>query len=264
MSGPRGSGWSDPAYGTGGYPPNTDPAYSGYWGPPSYPGYGVPQGVPQGVPPTQPTQQIPPYWQAGGDWQTGSGYPSAPPPPEPPKKPSRWLWAAAAAAGLLVIGLVLALVIVSNSSKNSTVVAPPTSTSKPAPQPTTTSRTPPTRTTTLMPAPLPIPTEIVEPPESGVPTEDPPLTGTETVLYTVNGDGRAINITYVDTGGIMQTEFNVALPWSKEVSLSAPAKMSASVAVVNIGRDVTCTVSVNGAQIRQRTGQGLTICTGAA
>jgi len=27
---------------------------------------------------------------------------------------------------------------------------------------------------------------------------------------------------------------------------------------------VTCSVSVNGAQIRQRSGRGLTICTGAA
>jgi hypothetical protein len=62
----------------------------------------------------------------------------------------------------------------------------------------------------------------------------------------------------------MQTEFNVALPWSKEVNLAAPAKNSASVAVVNVGRDVTCTVSVNGAQVRQRTGRGLTICTGVA
>jgi hypothetical protein len=116
-----------------------------------------------------------------------------------------------------------------------------------------------------MPAPLPIPTVIPGPTEPGLPTTEGPLpTGTESVMYAVNGEGRAINITYVDTGGIMQTEFNVALPWSKEVSLAAPAKSSASVAVVNIGRDVTCTVSVNGAQIRQRTGQGLTICTGAA
>jgi hypothetical protein len=87
---------------------------------------------------------------------------------------------------------------------------------------------------------------------------------TETVVYSVTGEGRAINITYVDSGGVMQTEFNVALPWSKEVSLSAPAKSSASVAVVNVGRDVTCSVSVNGSQVRQRSGRGLTICTGAA
>ena len=260
MSDPRGPGWSDPAQGAGGYPSNPDPAYSGYWGPPIHSGYSVPQGFPQGAPPTQPTQQLPPYWQ------TGVGYPAGPPPPpEPPKKPSRWLWAGAVAAVLLVVGLVLALVIVSNSSKDATVVAPPSTTLR-APQPTTAPPTrPPTRTTSAMPAPLPIPTEIPGPTEPGLPTtEGPPPTGTEAVLYTVNGDGRAINITYVDNGGIMQTEFNVALPWSKEVSLAAPARTSASVAVVNIGRDVTCTVSVNGAQVRQRTGQGLTVCTGAA
>jgi hypothetical protein len=253
MSDPRGPGWSDPAQGAGGYPSNPDPAYSGYWG-----GYGV--GFPQGAPPTQPTQQLPPYWQ------TGVGYPAGPPPPpEPPKKPSRWLWAGAVAAVLLVVGLVLALVIVSNSSKDATVLAPPSTTLR-APQPTTAPTTrPPTRTTSALPAPLPIPTEIPGPSEPGLPTtEGPPPTGTEAVVYTVNGDGRAINITYVDNGGIMQTEFNVALPWSKEVSLAAPARTSASVAVVNIGRDVTCTVSVNGAQVRQRTGQGLTVCTGAA
>lgn len=111
----------------------------------------------------------------------------------------------------------------------------------------------------------PSPTDSVEPSTPTPPgetTESP--TGNETVVYNVTGEGRAINVTYVDAGGVMQTEFNVALPWSKEVSLSAPAKGSASVAVVNVGRDVTCSISVNGAQIRQRSGRGLTICTGAA
>lgn len=263
MSDPRRPEWSDPNQGTGGYPTNvdpaySDPAYSGYWGATAYgpkPGY---------APPTQPTEQLPPYWQPG------AGYPGAPPPPpEPPRKTSRWLWVAAVAAVLLVTGLVLALVIVSNSSKDSTIVAPPSSeTMTTVPRPTTS--TPRTRvpTRTAIPEPVPIPTQPPGPtattgPTTGVPPTQTP-TGTETVVYTVNGQGRAINITYVDTGGIMQTEFNVALPWSKEVTLTAPAKTAASVAVVNIGRDVTCSVSVNGAQVRQRTGRGLTICTGAA
>ena len=131
---------------------------------------------------------------------------------------------------------------------------------------TTTTRTPPSIATT--PAPLPVPTISPQPTESMEPSDSempaPVPAGAEMVVYTVSGEGRAINITYVDTGGIMQTEFNVALPWSKQVSLAAPARNSASVAVVNVGRDVTCSVSVNGAQVRQRTGQGLTICTGVA
>lgn len=232
MSDPR--PWSDPTQQAPGYQP--DPAYSGF------PGYGVPM--------TQPTEQLPPHWQPG------MGYPSnqPPPPPQPPRSP-RWLWIAAGAAVIVVAGLVAVLVSVSSSSKRSTTVAPLPSTSASAPR-----MTPPTRI--QLPAPFPSPNQPVEPGIPGGETTNPGVT--ETVVYSVTGEGRAINITYVDSGGVMQTEFNVALPWSKEVSLSAPAKNSASVAVVNVGRDVTCSVTVNGAQVRQRTGQGLTICTGIA
>jgi hypothetical protein len=109
--------------------------------------------------------------------------------------------------------------------------------------------------------PTPVPTTTATPTTPGGTTNP---TGSDTVVYSVQGEGRAINITYVDTGGIMQTEFNVLLPWTKQVSLTSPARGSASVAVVNVGRDVTCSVSVNGLQFRQRTGRGLTICTGAS
>lgn len=213
--------------------PNTDPAYSGqYWSPPYYP---------------PPTEQIPPYWQPGMGYPPGA----PPPPPPPPPKSPRWLWIAAGAAVLLVAGLVIALVVVSNSTRESTVVAPPT--------PPTSSATAPRPT--LPPLPFPMPTASDEP---GLPPGPPtgPPAAPETVVYSVTGEGRAINITYVDTDGVMQTEFNVALPWSKEVTLAAPAKNSASVAVVNVGRDVTCSVTVNGAQVRQRSGRGLTICSG--
>lgn len=275
MSDPRQGDSSDATQAGGEYPTNADPAYSGqypsqYWGPTggnysgtnysgtSYygPGYGAPM--------TQPTEQLPTYWQQGAGYPPG--YPPPPPAPQPPKSP-RWLWIVAAAAVLLVAGLVLALVIVSSSSRESTTVAPLPSSTTTAPRPTAspaptrppgTTRIP---STTRAPLPLPIPIPTSEPTTGA---DAPAATGTETVVYTVTGEGRAINITYVDTGGIMQTEFNVALPWSKQVSLSAPAKNSASVAIVNVGRDVTCSVTVDGAQIRQRSGRGLTICTGAA
>lgn len=251
MSDPR--EWPDPT-GESGYPANTDPAYSGqYWTPNYYGG----QNYGYGAPPAQPTEQLPAYWQPG------PGYPPGPPPPppEPPRSP-RWLWILAAAAVLLVAGLVAVLVIVSNSTRESTTVAPmnPATT---APRLTTPTRVP-------TPPRPPMPSVTIGPaPTVVVPgTEKPDLTtapaGAETVVYSVTGEGRAINITYVDTGGVMQTEFNVALPWSKEVSLAPPAKTSASVAVVNVGRDVTCSVSVNGTQVRQRSGRGLTICSGLA
>src|SRR5260370_41306125 len=121
------------------------------------------------------------------------------------------------------------------------------------PTPTTTSRTP------LPVFPLPTLPSTPSPSPTG-----PSVPGaTETVVYDVSGDGRAINITYVDTGGVLQTEFNVMLPWRKQVELAQPAGDSASVSIINVGREVSCSITVNGAQVQQRTGSGLTICTAA-
>ena len=86
----------------------------------------------------------------------------------------------------------------------------------------------------------------------------------ESVVYNVTGDGRAISIVYIDTGDVVQTEFNVSLPWTKEVSLSRSAVHPASVTVVNIGHNVTCSVTIAGVQVRQRVGVGLTICDATA
>ena len=252
---------ADPTEPSSAYPPNTDPAYSAYPGQYWAPEYGTAYANPAaGAPMTQPSQPSQPTQQFPTYWQPGMGYPTAAPPPPPPPKSPRWLWIAAAAAVLLVTGLVVALVIVSNASRESTVVAPPT----PPTNPQTLPRLTPVPLPPTVRPPLPTATANPQPTATGGPgapaTQAP--TASETVVYRVTGEGRAINITYVDTDGVMQTEFNVALPWSKEVSLAAPAKNSASVAVVNVGRDVTCSVAVNGAQVRQRTGRGLTICTG--
>jgi hypothetical protein len=234
------------------YPAYPDPAYSGQ--PPYPPTYQAPQGP-------EATRQLPPYSPYGYDpyatGQYGGQYgPPYPPgePPEGPRKPNspRWLWVVAAVAVLLVVGLVIALVVV-NSSKQDTVVAPP-----PMPEPTTsTPRTPPT-TTSLRPLPpiVPVPTPSTTPPsESASPG------ATETVAYEVNGPGRAINITYVDTGSVLQTEFNVVLPWHKDVELPSPAEDSASLTIINVGRQVSCSITVSGVQVQSNTGSGLTICT---
>jgi Mycobacterium membrane protein len=238
------------------YPGYVDPAYSG-----SSP-YGPPYQPPQGP---DPTRQLPPYSPYGYDPyntgqyptdQYGTPYPAGEPPEGPPSSKSpRWLWLVAALAVLLVVGLVIALVVV-NSSKQDTVVAPPP---MPEPSATTTTRTPST-TTTLRPLPpvVPVPTPSTTPPrESAAPG------ATESVVYEVAGTGRAINITYVDTGSLLQTEFNVVLPWSKQVELPSPAEDSASLTIINVGRTVTCTVRVNGVQVQSNTGNGLTICTAA-
>ncbi len=236
------SGYSDPAYAS-------QTPYGQAYQPPSAP---------------RPTERMPAYSPYGYDPYAMGQYPSpqppgqgSEPPPEGPKSP-RWLWIVAGVAVLLVIGLVIALVIV-NSSRQQTVVAPLPSAPEPTfttPSPPTTSRTPTTRPTTPV---LPVPTLPSTPRTS--PTAPRVPGATDTVVYTVDGNGRAINITYVDTGGLLQTEFNVMLPWSKEVALPRPGEDSASISIINVGREVTCSITLNGAQLDQRTGIGLTICT---
>lgn len=238
---------------------NSGPGYSGY----SDPAYAsqAPYGTPYQQP--RPTEQLPAYSPYGYDPYATGQYPppqtqgyGSEPPPEGPKSP-RWLWIVAGVAVVMVIGLVIALVIV-NSSRQQTVVAPLPSQPEPSytSTPSTTSRAPTTRPSTPV---LPVPTLPSSPTR---PTTEPTIPGaTDTVVYTVEGTGRAINITYVDTGGLLQTEFNVMLPWSKEVSLPQPGESSASISIINVGREVTCSISVNGAQLDLRTGAGLTICT---
>jgi Mycobacterium membrane protein len=234
---PYRSEWSQPTEPLGNYPPYTDPAYAGQQY--TYPAYTPPTGP-------NPTEPLPPYWTQT-QYQPGE-LPQEPPPPGGPKSP-RWLWLVAAAAVLLVVGLVVALLIANGSSKQETVVSPL------PPLPETPSATP-TPTTTTSPSPSPTTTAPITPP----PTESTQSGPTQTVVYNVTGEGRAISIAYVDTGGVLQTEFNVVLPWSKEVSLSSPASRAASVTIVNIGGQVTCSVTVDGAQVSERTGSVLTVC----
>lgn len=239
----------------------TQPMGNGYQGPPD-PAYAnqPPYGPPYQPPVTpNPTERLPyqQYGQYGYDpyatGQYGPGYPPGeppPPPPEGPKSPT-WLWILAGAVVLLVVALVIALVI-TNSSRQQTVVAP--APSMPEPTATTTTRPSPTRTPTPV---VPLPTTAAPTPTTTAPAE-----GTETVTYDVMGEGRVINITYTDTGGVPQTEFNVELPWSKQVELPAPARSSARISIINVGRDVTCSVTINGTQVQQNTGSGLTFCVG--
>jgi hypothetical protein len=230
------------------YPPYADPAYSGhsYYPPAYYPG---PSPDPTE---TSPTEKLPQYWLQG-----------QPPPdertqeatPQRPKAP-RWLWfAAAAAAVLLVAALVIALVIANGVAKKQTAVpALPAIPSSQIPAPTTSISTSTSRASS---ATTSQPTGT----ESGPPTNASAL---QTVVYNVTGEGRAISIAYVGNDGMMQTEFNVGLPWSKEVNLPKSGNPKPNVAIVNIGHDVTCSVAVDGVQVRQRTGAGLTVCDGAS
>jgi hypothetical protein len=220
------------------YPPYTDPAYGGY--PPPYN-----PGSASGLNASHPTEKLPQYWMHG---QPPPDQPSQEPPPGRAKAP-RWLWIAAAAAVVLVVGLVIALVIANGTARKQTAV-PPLS-AMPSSQ-------------TPAPSASPSPSAGTSAPSSTESSPPANSSGMQTVLYTVSGEGRAISITWVDDDGMMQTEFNVGLPWSKEVSLPASGSKKPNVTIVNIGHDVTCSVTVDGAQVVTHTGAGLTVCNGSS
>jgi Mycobacterium membrane protein len=244
---PRPGSPSDPTPYHDPYQGYSDPAYAS--SAPYGPSYSPPSMPPNPVP----TEPIPQYWT-----QT---YPHSGPapafgeqPPEPPRGPRPWLWAAAGFALAVVLAMVVWLVFVNTnpSRQQTSIPAMPSSTTTRTPTPTTTrSPTPP-----LFPFPLPsLPIPTVPTPSAGTNPGE-----TEPVTYEVTGQGRAINITYTDTGGVMQTEFNVPLPWHKDANLPKPAKSSAYITVVNAGRDVTCKISIDGVQVQESTGALLTVC----
>jgi len=219
------------------YQPYVDPAYSGQ---PSY--YPGPSHDPNAA---NPTDRLPQYWLQG---HVQADPPPHDPEPDKPKAP-RWLWIGAASAVVLVTALVIALVIANGTARKQTAVpALPTTPSSPRPVP-------------VVP---PSPSHSARAPEPAItePSQPADPRSMQTVDYIVSGDGRAISITYVDNDGMMQTEFNVGLPWTKEVSLPESGSKTPNVTIVNIGHDVTCSVTVDGVEINQRSGVGLTICNG--
>ena len=238
--------------------PRIDPAYSGQvpYGP-TYRSSVPPRRDPNAHTPTEPLSPYWPHGQSSPEWQYGQFPPAEPPqgaPPPRPSKPPRWLWIAAGAAVLLVVALVIALVIANGSAKRETAVPPlPAMPSSKTP-PSTTSASPTTSAPPSATATSPVPGTAPQTSTAGP---------SQTVDYNVTGEGRAISISYVDDDGVMQIEFNVALPWSKEVSLPKSGSQRAAVTIVNIGHNVTCSVTVNGVPGHQRTGVGLTVCDAA-
>lgn len=221
-----------------------EPGRSGWEGANSEPPtYQYPDPAYSGQGPTYGSGYQQPYGSGYGPPSTGS----EPPAPEPPKSP-KWLWLLAGAAVLLVVGLVIALFLANGSSDKTaggpSVSAVPSTKAGGATThaPTTTKKSPSAPTTTST-----SPTEGSEP-------------GTDqTVAYNVTGTGKAISIMYTESDGVVQTAFNVPLPWSKEVTLSSSTP--ATLTVANFGEEITCTVTVNGEQVAQRTGSMLTVCT---
>ena len=66
-----------------------------------------------------------------------------------------------------------------------------------------------------------------------------------TVTYTVTGNRQLIDLVtviYTDQQGALQTDVNVALPWSKTVALDPGVELS-SVTATSVGGQLNCSIT---------------------
>ncbi|MDT5014225.1 MAG: hypothetical protein QOD39_385 [Mycobacterium sp.] len=157
----------------------------------------------------------------------------------------RWMWVAGVAGVILFIAVVTTGVILGGGDSGSvsatvTSAAPPTTAA-----PATTSAAavappslPPETVTTVSPsAEAP-----VAPPVEAAP---PPAPAPSTITYRVTGNRPLLDLVtviYTDQQGALQTDVNVALPWTKTVVLDPGVELS-SVTATSLTGQLNCSVT---------------------
>jgi hypothetical protein len=161
----------------------------------------------------------------------------------------RWLWVASVAGIVLLIAVAGTLMILSGGDSGTTSATVSPSASRPAPFPSDApSRTPsatalpPETITSVTPTPNAAPpSAILEPTEAAA----PPAAPSGTVTYTVTGNRQLfdlVTIIYTDQQGALQTDMNVALPWTKQVTLD-PGVSLTSVTATSLGGQLNCSIT---------------------
>ena len=162
----------------------------------------------------------------------------------------RWIWVAGVAGAILVVAVICTVVILGggDSGSVSTTVLPPTTT-----RPAATASAPPVATTPSAPppaAPLPPETVTTVTPTASAPPSDAPTPAAtapapNTITYRVTGNRNLIDLVtviYTDAQGALQTDINVALPWSKTVVLDQGVQLSSVTATSVIGQ-LNCSIT---------------------
>jgi hypothetical protein len=166
----------------------------------------------------------------------------------------RWIWVAGVAGVILLVAVICTVVILGGGDSGSvskTIAAPTPTTAAPA-----VTTAPPALTSTVPPAvpapsaPLspetvttvaPSPTASAAPPppvEAAVPSP-------RTITYQVTGTRQLLDmvtVVYTDAQGALQTEFNVALPWSRTVTLDPGVELKSVIATSLTGQ-LNCSVT---------------------
>jgi hypothetical protein len=165
----------------------------------------------------------------------------------------RWIWVAGVAGAILLVAVICTVIILGggDSGSVSTTInpsAPPTTT-----QPAATTSAPPVATKPSAPPPAaqlpPETVTTVTPTASATPSDAPTDAATapapNTITYRVTGNRNLIDLVtviYTDAQGALQTDINVALPWSKTVVLDQGVQLS-SVTATSVTGQLNCSIT---------------------
>jgi hypothetical protein len=161
----------------------------------------------------------------------------------------RWVWVACVAGAILLVAVICTVVILGggDSGSVSTTVVPPTTS-----QPAATTSAPPVTTTRAAPPAAALPPETVttltpsvSAPPTDMPSEAAPALAPNAITYRVTGNRNLIDLVtviYTDAQGALQTDVNVALPWSKTVVLD-PGVTLGSVTATSVAGQLNCTIT---------------------
>lgn len=189
----------------------------------------------------------------------------------------RWVWVASVAGVILLVAVICTVIILGggDSGSVSATVAAPTATSQPTttpaqdatskPVPAPPTAISPETVTTLTPAPR---ATVAPTPEPAPPAEAAPPTAAvdpRTVTYAVTGTRQLIDlvtIVYTDQQGALQTDINVALPWTKTLTLNPGVELK-SVTATSVAGQLNCSITdANGTVlVQQANNTMITTCT---
>jgi hypothetical protein len=157
----------------------------------------------------------------------------------------RWVWVAGVAGAILLVAVICTVVILGggDSGSVSTTVAPLTTS-----QPAATTSAPPVSSApaaSLPPETVTTVTPTESAPPSAAPSDAAPAPAPSTITYRVTGNRNLIDLVtviYTDAQGALQTDVNVALPWSKTVVLD-PGVTLGSVTATSVAGQLNCSIT---------------------
>ncbi len=180
---------------------------------------------------------------------------------------TKWRWVAIGATVVLLVAVAATAVLMygsDSSTKSSVQPQPGWQELTPSTSPRTVIATvPPTESPTATLPPETVVTITTPAPETVPPVPDPPVAAVpapNTITYTVTGTRQLldlITIIYTNEQGFLQTDFNVALPWTKTVVLD-PGVETKSLTATSLLGHLNCAITdASGATLSVQTNNSM-------